>query len=100
MSYFVRFVLCYTIKKKVNKVNKEDIIIEMLENHSARFEGIEQKLENHSVQLTEYSQILKALLTGQEHLKAGLDGFKISTGKAFEKLNEKVDTLSINHEIL
>ena len=128
MSYFVRTVLCYNTNKEVINVNKEDQMIEMLgkimnkldehsgilnehskilkehsailNDHSDTLEKHGQILENHSSQLEEHKQILTALRSGQEYLKAELDGFKITAAKEFEGLKSDVNTIAINQEIL
>ncbi|MCG5104891.1 hypothetical protein [Oceanobacillus alkalisoli] len=78
-------------------MNKEEQIIEMLgkimDEHS-------QTLEKHGTQLKEHGQILTALRADQEHVKAELDGMKISNAKEFGGLKEEVNTSVINQEIL
>ena len=95
-------------------MNKEEQIIEMLgkimdkqdkhthilNEHSKKLREHRHILENHSCQLKEHGQILTALRAGQEHLKAGLDGMKISNAKDFGGLKEEVNTSLINLELL
>ncbi|WP_405096711.1 hypothetical protein [Oceanobacillus sp. FSL H7-0719] len=71
-----------------------------LEKHGSLLEKQRQTLENHSSQLEEHKQLLTALISGQEYLKAELDGFKISTAKEFGVLKSEVNTIAINQEIL
>ena len=59
-----------------------------------------QILENHSSQFSEHGQILRAIRSGQEHLKAELDGMKISNAKEIGELKEENETLAINQELL
>lgn len=72
----------------------------LLQEHSAILQEYSQILENHSSQLKEHGQILTALRSGQEHLKAEIDGMKISNAKEFGAWKEKNDSLSINQELL
>lgn len=59
-----------------------------------------QILENHSSQFSKHGQILRAIRSGQEHLKAELDGMKISNAKEIGELKEENETLAINQELL
>lgn len=77
-------------------MNKEDQIIEMLGKIMDKQEEHSQKLEHHTSQLGEHKQLLTALRSGQEHLKAELDGLRISTAKEFGELRAEVNTIAIN----
>lgn len=65
-----------------------------------RMEGFEQKLEMQGETLKEHGQILRALRTGQEHLKAEIDGMKISNAKEFGSLKEALDDHSVKLELV
>lgn len=74
---------------------------EILQEHSGILQEHSQKLDNHGKQLEEHGQMLRALQSGQETLKAELEGFKKSTTEAFDKLkkeqthtNTKMDVLN------
>lgn len=88
-------------------MEKEDLIIDMLEKiidkqdeHSEILQEHSRILEIHSSQLKEHGKILTALRSDQEHLKAEFDGMKMSNTKEFGKLKEDVNTVSINQELL
>ena len=81
-------------------MGKEDQMIEMLGKIMDKQDEHGQFLENHSSQFKEHGQILTALRSGQEYLKAELDGMKMSTAKEFGELKEEVSTVSINQELL
>ncbi|WP_156857107.1 hypothetical protein [Oceanobacillus sp. AG] len=81
-------------------MNKEEQIIEMLEKIMDKQDEHSHILENHDSQLKEHGQLLTALRAGQEHLKAGLDGMKISNAKDFGGLKEEINTSLINLELL
>ena len=87
-----------TILKEHSGILKEHSAT--LEKHGSLLEKQGQTLENHSSQLEEHKQLLTALISGQEYLKAELDGFKISTAKEFGVLKSEVNTIAINQEIL
>lgn len=57
-------------------------------------------LGNHSSQLEENGHILKAVRSGQEHLKAELDGMKISNAKEIGEMKKEGKTVSINQKLL
>lgn len=57
-------------------------------------------LGNHSSQLKEHGQILTALRSGQEYLKAELDGMKISNAKELGEMKKEGNTVSINQKLL
>ncbi|RDW21465.1 hypothetical protein CWR48_03445 [Oceanobacillus arenosus] len=81
-------------------MEKEDQIIGMLGQILGKLDEHSQKLDNHSTQLEEHGQILSALRTGQEHLKAEIDGMKLSNAKEFGGLKEEMSILSTNQELL
>ena len=88
-------------------MEKEDQIIGMLEKvigtldeHSSLLEGHSRILEEHSTQLKEHGQILAALRSGQEHLKAEIDGIKIGNANEFGKLKEEISLLTTNQELI
>ena len=87
-----------TILKEHSGILKEHSAT--LEKHGSLLEKQRQTLENHSSQLEEHKQLLTALISGQEYLKAELDGFKISTAKELGVLKSEVNTIAINQEIL
>lgn len=57
-------------------------------------------LDNHSSQFKEHGQILSALRSGQDYLKAEFDGLKLTNAKEFGELKEQINTVSINQELL
>ncbi|WP_106496240.1 hypothetical protein [Lentibacillus sp. Marseille-P4043] len=65
-----------------------------------RMEGFEQKLEMQGETLKEHGQILRALRTGQEYLKAEVDGMKVSNAKEFGFLKEALDDHSVKLELV
>ncbi|MGY0691472.1 hypothetical protein ACW2QC_01620 [Virgibacillus sp. FSP13] len=65
-----------------------------------RMEGFEQKLEMQGETLKEHGQILRALRTGQEYLKAEIDGMKVSNAKEFGSLKEVLDDHSVKLELV
>ncbi|PAV31126.1 hypothetical protein CIL05_00250 [Virgibacillus profundi] len=73
-----------------------------LDEHTRILGEHSQKHDNHSTQFTEHSDILRALRTGQEHLKAEIDGMKISNAREFGTgtLKEENNTVSINLKLL
>lgn len=95
-------------------MEKEDKIIGMLENimgklneqsstlseHSSMLKDHSAILQDHSSKFEDHNQMLKALLSGQEHLKAELDGMKISNAKEFAAIKEEQVSISTNFELL
>ncbi|MHA6250840.1 hypothetical protein [Oceanobacillus sp. CAU 1775] len=75
-------------------------IMDKLDEHSRMHEEHSRMLKEHTIQLKEHSQILNALSTGQEYLKAEFDGMKVSTAKEIGSVKEDNETLSINQELL
>jgi len=97
-----------------DKMNNEEKIISMLEKimekqdehsqilnkHSQILSDHSQKHEQHTTQFNEHAQILSALRTGQEHLKAQMDEMKITYAKEFGDLKEQVSQVSVNQDLL
>ena len=75
---------------------------ETLDGHGKMLDSHSKMLESQGNKLEEHSQILTALRSGQEHLKAELDGLKVSTAKEFgnlrEELSETNARLEVSHE--
>src|SRR5699024_6243940 len=82
----MRLVLCYTRWQKGGEtIGKADKIIDMLEEMNVKLDGHSKVLadhsadhskkhDNHTATLREHGQILSALRTGQDHLKAEQEG--------------------------
>lgn len=66
-------------------------ILEKQEEHSEKLDEHSQKLDTQESILKEHGQILTALRSGQEYLKAEIDGLKVSTAKEFGNLKEKME---------
>ncbi|MYL46681.1 hypothetical protein GLV94_13605 [Virgibacillus halodenitrificans] len=102
-------------------MNKESEIISMLQSiiktldehgrkldkHDKRFESINKRLgtlkqtqDNQSATLQEHGQILTALRSGQEYLKAEMDGMKVSNAKEFGMIKNQLEDQSAKMEIL
>jgi uncharacterized coiled-coil DUF342 family protein len=71
-----------------------------LDEHTSILGEHEKKLEEHSAQFKENKEILRALMTGQEYLKAEMDGMKIANAKEFGDVKEKIDVVSTNLDLL
>ncbi|UJL45843.1 hypothetical protein KFZ58_15880 [Virgibacillus sp. NKC19-16] len=72
----------------------------ILDQHTAILGEHSQKLDNHESTLQEHGQILTALRSGQEHLKAELDGMKVSNAREFGEIKEGWGNISTNLELL
>ena len=95
-------------------MQKEDQILEMLEHiigtqgehgkkldeHSKKLDKHQDILDNHSATLQEHGQILRALLSGQETLKAEVDGMKLSNAREFGDIKEEQRNISTKFELL
>ncbi|WP_087974146.1 hypothetical protein [Oceanobacillus rekensis] len=88
-------------------LEKQDEHSRILEEHSTqlREHGILLKehsvqLKEHSTQLGEHGQILTALRSGQEYLKAEMDGMKIGNAKEFGTRIEENSPAAINQELI
>ena len=81
-------------------MEKEDQVIGMLEKIIGKQDEHSRILEEHSTQLKEHGQILAALRSGQEHLKAEIDGIKIGNANEFGKLKEEISLLTTNQELI
>lgn len=69
----------------------------ILKEHIGILKEHSQKLDSHSRQLDEHGQLLRALQSGQETLKAELDGFKKSATE--ESGNLKQEQIHTNTKI-
>lgn len=72
----------------------------ILNEHSGILNKHSGILNEYSGILNEHSQILSALRTGQEYLKAELDGMKISNAKEFGAIKGSQEGLKIDIKIL
>ncbi|WP_164667767.1 hypothetical protein [Virgibacillus doumboii] len=77
-----------------------DSMDKRLDGMDGRMDNFEQKLEMQGETLKEHGQILRALQSGQEYLRAEIDGMKISNAKEFSSLNEALDDHSIKLELV
>lgn len=81
-------------------MKKEDQIIEMLETITQKLDGHSNQLQRHEDMLKEHGEILVALRSGQEHLKAELDGFKVSTAKDFGIIKDEQSNTNAKLDVL
>ncbi|RWR12482.1 hypothetical protein QNH23_17705 [Siminovitchia fortis] len=61
---------------------------------------INAKLDEHSKKLGEHSELLGALIHGQQEIKADLDGFKLETFKRFDGVNKRLDSFESKQDEL
>ena len=87
-------------KKLDSHTKKLDDHTKKLDDHTKKLDDHSKKLDHHTLTLEEHGNMLSALRTGQEHLKAQIEGMKISNAKEFGKLNERMDTVSDHIELL
>lgn len=71
-----------------------------LDEHTRKLDDHAIKLDNHDAKFEDHGQMLRALLSGQEHLKAELDGMKVGNAKEFGKLNDRMDGFDAELEVL
>ncbi|WP_188455160.1 hypothetical protein [Virgibacillus oceani] len=72
----------------------------ILNEHSKILGEHTQKLDNHDSQLKDHGQVLSAILTGQEYLKAEIDGMKVSNANEFGAIKGRMDDFFANFEVL
>lgn len=72
----------------------------ILGEHSQKLDEHSQQHENHNTQFKEHGDILRALRTGQEYLKAEIDGMKISNAREFGALKEENSQIFTNLKLL
>jgi len=75
-------------------------IMGRLDEHSQILGEHSKILGEHSQILGEHSQVLSSLRTGQEYLKAEIDGMKISNAKEFGAIKGSQEGLKIDIKIL
>jgi len=85
-------------------MNNEEKIISMLQKIMEKQDEHSQKHDNHATQFKEHGQILSALRTGQEYLKAEIDEMKLTNAeenaKKFEDIQEQLDQNSAKQDLL
>jgi len=88
-------------------MNNEEKIISMLQKimekqdeHSQILDEHSQKHDNHAAQFKEHGQILSALRTGQEYLKAEIDAMKMTNAEKFGNMKEQISQISANQDLL
>ncbi len=56
----------------------------------------------HNIQetLREHGQMLSALKTGQEELKAEIDSVKVQNAKEFSEIKDRLENLEASHDVL
>lgn len=79
---------------------KLDEHTQILGEHTKKLDKYDQKLDDHSSILQDHARSLTALLSGQEHLKAEIDGMKIASAKEFGELKEGFNNISTHFELL
>jgi hypothetical protein len=79
------------------KLDRHEMKLDKLEN---KVDSQEAKLDKHGSILEDHSQMLRALLSGQETLIAGFDGMKVSNAKEFAAIKEKQDHTTTKLELL
>lgn len=81
-------------------MKSEEKITGLLEQILSKLDEHSKVLGEHSQILGEHFQILSALRTGQEYLKAEIDGLKVSNAKEFGTLKNNKGALEIDIKIL
>jgi|SRR5690625_281207 len=81
-------------------IGKQDEHSGVLKEHSSILKEHSQKHHQHTEQFKEHGQILSALQTGQEHLKAELEGMKKSNKSEFKELKEQISNVSTKEDLL
>lgn len=85
-------------------LKKQDTLLQnqgsKLQDQSALLRDQDTKLQDHGSILQDHSQMLRALQSGQEHLKAELDGMKVSNAKEFAAIKKEQGNISAKFELL
>lgn len=92
------------LEKIIGKQDEHSRILDehsrILKEHSEKHDEHSAQFKEHGIQLKEHGQILTALRSGQEYLKAEMDGMKIANAKEFGSIREEVSLISTNQELL
>jgi DNA repair ATPase RecN len=96
----IMYMLEQIIEKLDEQGRKLDEHGKKLDEHSKKLDEHSQKLDEHSKILSEHGEILSALRFGQDHLKAEIDGIKVSNAKEFGALKEQVSEINAKTEVL
>ncbi|SDY32355.1 hypothetical protein SAMN05421736_101956 [Evansella caseinilytica] len=99
------------LESHTEKLDEHGRILEMhtekLDEHGRILEMHGEKLDSHAVKLElqnetlkEHGKILSALRTGQEEIKAELDGMKVKNAKDYGKIQEQLTHAEANIEVL
>ncbi|MFA9559719.1 hypothetical protein ACERII_20625 [Evansella sp. AB-rgal1] len=73
---------------------------EILDSHTKKLDQHSEILGMHGETLREHGRMLSALRTGQEELKAELDGMRLENAKEFGELKENVKNVEASIEVL
>lgn len=71
-----------------------------LDEHSLKLDNHSKKLDEHGKRLDEQQSILVALRSGQEHLKAEIDGMRMDNAKEFGHIKKELNNLNLNFSVL
>lgn len=73
---------------------------QILNKHSRILDEHSAKHDQHTSTLKEHGQMISALRTGQEYLKAEIEGMKISHTKEFDRVNKRFDEGFVQFQLL
>ncbi|GAA0459496.1 hypothetical protein [Alkalibacillus silvisoli] len=72
----------------------------LLKEHSNILESHDAKLQSHSDMLKEHGRMLSSLRTGQEELKAEIDGMKLENAKEFGEIKSRISIVEAQNDAL
>ncbi|MDY0394077.1 hypothetical protein ACFSMW_10215 [Virgibacillus halophilus] len=89
------------VDKQLSSMDKRfDGIDARLDGMDKRLDTVTHRLDMQGETLKEHGQMLRPLQTGQEHLKAEIDGIKLSNEREFSSLKESLAEHNIKLDLL
>jgi len=81
-------------------VEKENEILEILHEIKGTLKEHSKKLDEHTETFKEHGQILRALRSGQESLKAEMSEMKLQNAKEFGEIKEQMKDMGASIDLL
>lgn len=90
-----------SITERLDGMDKRfDGMDKRFERMDERMDGFDQTLKMQGETLKDHGQMLRALQSGQEYLKAEIDGMKIANAKEFGSLKEALEDHAVKLELV
>ncbi|MFU0789281.1 hypothetical protein JNUCC74_16095 [Cerasibacillus sp. JNUCC 74] len=88
------------MKQKEKILTTLEQINDKLDEQGRKLDEDNLKLDEHGKRFEEQQSILVALRSGQEHLKAEIDGMRMDNAKEFDHIKKELNNVNLNFSVL